>query len=75
LTFPEETMHNEDEIKGKMESAKGKVKERVGDMTGDDELRGRGKADEMGGNARQTFGKGRRKAGEALEDLGDKLKR
>jgi uncharacterized protein YjbJ (UPF0337 family) len=67
-------MHNDDEIKGKMDRAKGKVKEGVGAMTGDDELRGEGQADEMGGNARETFGKGRRKAGETLEDLGDKLK-
>jgi hypothetical protein len=28
----------------------------------------------MGGNARETIGKGRRKAGEALDDLGDKIK-
>jgi uncharacterized protein YjbJ (UPF0337 family) len=68
-------MHNDDELKGKMDRAKGKIKEGVGRMTGDDELRGEGKADEIGGNARETFGKGRRKAGEALDDLGDKLKR
>jgi uncharacterized protein YjbJ (UPF0337 family) len=67
-------MHNEDEIKGKMERAKGKVKEGIGDMTGNEELRGEGEADELGGNARETFGKGRRKVGEALDDLGDKLK-
>jgi uncharacterized protein YjbJ (UPF0337 family) len=68
-------MHNQDEIKGKMERAKGKVNEHVSDMTSNDQLRGQGEADEMGGNARETFGKGRRKVGEALEDVGDKLKR
>jgi uncharacterized protein YjbJ (UPF0337 family) len=68
-------MHNQDEIKGRMERAKGKVKEGIGDMTGDEELRGEGKADEIGGNARETLGKGRRKVGETLDDLGDKLKR
>ncbi|HEY7169652.1 MAG TPA: CsbD family protein [Vicinamibacterales bacterium] len=68
-------MHNQDEIKGKMERARGKAKERIGDMTGDEKLRGEGEADEIGGNARKTFGEGRRKVGEALDDLGDKLKR
>ena len=68
-------MRNEDEIKGRIERAKGKVKERVGDVTGDDRLRGEGKADEMGGNARETFGKGRRKVGEAIHDVGDEIKR
>jgi len=68
-------MRNKDEMKGKVEHAKGDIKERIGDMTGDDKLRGEGEADKMSGNARETFGKGRRKVGEALEDLGDQLKR
>jgi len=67
-------MQNKDELKGKMDEAKGKVKEQVGDMTGDDRMRSQGKIDEMGGNARETIGKGRRKVGEALDDLGDKIK-
>ena len=68
-------MHNKDEMKGTVERAKGRVKEQVGDMTGDEKLRGEGEVGKLSGNARETLGKGRRKAGEALEDLGDKLKR
>ena len=68
-------MHDKEEIRGQMERVKGKVKERVGDLTGNEQLRGQGEADEIGGNARETFGEGRRKVGEALDDLGDKLKR
>jgi uncharacterized protein YjbJ (UPF0337 family) len=68
-------MQNEDEIKGKIDRAKGKIKEGVGDMTGDEKLQSEGKAEELGGNVQETFGKGRRKVGEALDDLGDKLKR
>ena len=68
-------MHNKDEMKGQIERAKGSVKEQVGEMNGDDRLRGEGEADKLSGNARETLGKGRRKTGEALEDLGDKLKR
>ena len=37
-------MQNQDEIKGKVERAKGKVKERVGDMTGNERLRDEGEA-------------------------------
>ena len=29
-------MRNKDEMKGKVEHAKGNIKERIGDMTGDD---------------------------------------
>jgi len=57
-----------------MERAKANGKERVADMNGDGKLRGQGEAAEMGGNARETFGKGRREVGEALDDLGTKLK-
>jgi uncharacterized protein YjbJ (UPF0337 family) len=62
-------------MKGKMEHAKGRARERVGDPTSDDRLRGEGKADKLSGNARETPGKGRRQAGEALDDPGDKLER
>jgi uncharacterized protein YjbJ (UPF0337 family) len=67
-------MQNNDELKGKMDQAKGKAKEAAGDITGNDRLHDEGKVDEMGGNARETIGKGRRKVGEALDDLGDKMK-
>ena len=68
-------MWNKDEMQGKMEHAKGKAKEELGDMTGDDKMRDEGRAEEIGGNARDTLGKGRRKVGEALDDLGDEIKR
>ena len=66
---------NKDEIRGKAEEIKGKVKQGVGEATGDQQLHDEGVADELKGNVQQTFGKGKRKVGEALEDLGDKLKK
>jgi uncharacterized protein YjbJ (UPF0337 family) len=51
------------------------MKERVGDATDNDRLRGEGEADEISGNARETLGKGRRKVGEAIDELGDKINR
>ena len=66
---------NHDEIEGKAKEAKGKIKKNVGEMTNDQRLRDEGVADELEGNTQETFGEGRRKVGNAIENLGDKLKR
>jgi len=71
----QEAVMNRDEIDGKTDQVKGKVKQAVGDLTDDDRLRGEGAADELVGDAKEGFGRGRRKVGEAIEDLGDKVKR
>jgi len=68
-------MWNKDQIKGKADQAKGHVKETVGGLTDNDDLRGEGKADDMRGKAEDTFGNARRKVGNALDDLGKKIKR
>ena len=68
-------MTNRDEIAGKTEQLKGKVKQVVGEATGNEELRGEGVADEAAGNVQEGFGKARRKVGEAIENLGENLKR
>ena len=65
---------NRDELEGKGEQVKGKIKQAAGDLTDDEELHGEGVADEAAGNVQEGFGKARRKVGEAIEDLGDKLK-
>lgn len=66
---------NKDEMDGKFDQLKGKVKQATGDLTDNDRLRDEGVADEAGGEVQEGFGRGRRKVGEAIEDLGDKLKR
>jgi uncharacterized protein YjbJ (UPF0337 family) len=68
-------MWNKDEVKGKADQAKGRAKEAVGDLTGDDRMRGEGAADEIGGDVQEAWGKGRRKVGKALDDLGDNIKK
>jgi uncharacterized protein YjbJ (UPF0337 family) len=65
---------NRDELEGKGDQLKGKVKQGVGDLTGNDKMKGEGHADEASGNVQEGFGRGRRKVGEAIEDVGDKLK-
>lgn len=66
---------NRDEAQGKTDQLKGKVKQAAGDLTDDERLHDEGVADEAAGKVQEGFGKGRRKVGEALEDLGDTLKR
>lgn len=65
---------NKDELDGKAESVKGKIKQGVGDLTDNDQLRDEGAADEVKGDLQEGFGKARRKVGETIEDVGDKLK-
>jgi uncharacterized protein YjbJ (UPF0337 family) len=62
-------------VQGKTDQVKGKIKESVGKATDDEQLRDEGTADKAAGNVEEAYGKGRRKVGEALNDLGDKIGR
>jgi uncharacterized protein YjbJ (UPF0337 family) len=66
---------NKDELEGKAEALKGKIKQAAGDLTDDDQLHDEGVVDEAAGNTRETIGRGRRKVGEAIEDIGEALKK
>jgi uncharacterized protein YjbJ (UPF0337 family) len=66
---------NRDELEGKAEAIKGKMKQAAGDMTDNERLHDEGVADEAAGDTQEALGRGRRKVGEAIEDLGDKIKR
>jgi uncharacterized protein YjbJ (UPF0337 family) len=66
---------NRDEIHGKKDQLKGKIKQAAGDLTDDERLHDEGVADEAAGKVQEGFGRGRRKVGEALEDVGKNLKR
>jgi uncharacterized protein YjbJ (UPF0337 family) len=66
---------NRDEVKGKAEKLKGKVKQAAAHLTDDERLHDEGVVDETAGKVQEGFGKGRRKVGEALDELADKLKR
>ena len=66
---------NRDELDGKMDQVKGKLKQATGDLTDNDRLHDEGVADEAAGEVQEGFGRGRRKVGEAIEDLGENLKR
>jgi uncharacterized protein YjbJ (UPF0337 family) len=66
---------NRDELDGKAKQVKGKIKQGVGDLTDDERLREEGLADEAEGDVQEHFGTARRKVGEAVEDLAEKIKR
>ena len=64
---------NEDEVKGNLNKASGTVKENVGRALGDPVVESEGADQRAGGDIQAGFGKARRKVGEAVKDLGDKL--
>lgn len=66
---------NRDEMEGKWDQAKGKVKETAGEVFDDADLEAEGRADRAGGDVQEGFGKARRKVGETIEDIGDSIKR
>jgi uncharacterized protein YjbJ (UPF0337 family) len=66
---------NRDELEGKAKEVKGRVKQSVGDLTDDEDLRDEGVADEVEGEVQAGFGRAKRKVGEAIEEVGEKIKR
>jgi uncharacterized protein YjbJ (UPF0337 family) len=66
-------MWNKDEVDGKADQLKGKLKEKLGELKDDDQLRDEGKDDQVGGEIEEGLGKGRRKVGEAIKDIGNKI--
>ena len=65
---------NKDELNGKGDQVKGKVKQAWGDLTDDERVHDEGVADEASGKVQEGFGKARRKVGEAIEDVAHKVK-
>ena len=65
---------NKDEVQGKVERAKGYVKEQIGKVTDDPDLEAEGNAQRGAGAVQENVGKARRKVGEAVKKLGDAIK-
>jgi uncharacterized protein YjbJ (UPF0337 family) len=63
---------NRDEMKGKVDKAKGYIKEETGEITGNEDLEAEGRAERAGGTARETLGKAERNAKKAV-DKADEL--
>jgi uncharacterized protein YjbJ (UPF0337 family) len=68
-------MMNRDELEGKAEALKGKIKKAAGDLTDNPDLHDEGVADEVEGQTRDTIGRARRKVGGVIEDVGEAIKK
>ena len=66
---------NKDEMEGNWDKTIGAVKENVGRTINDRDLEAEGKMDRAKGHVKETFGEARRKTGEAIEDIGEEIKR
>jgi len=61
-------------VGGTADEAKGRVKEAVGDLTDDDDLRREGKVDRATGKAKDAAENAKDKAGEAADRVREKIK-
>jgi uncharacterized protein YjbJ (UPF0337 family) len=66
---------NRDEVEGKAQALKGRIKQATGDVTNDPRSHDEGVADQVAGTMQDAVGRVRRKVGEAIEDVGTVMKR
>lgn len=64
---------NKDQIKGRIEQAKGSVKEASGKIVGNDRLQTEGVADQLKGNLQAGYGDAKQDAKAKVQHLIDKL--
>lgn len=64
---------NNDEVEGKVENIGGKIKEGIGNLTGDRDLEAEGEADQAEGKTQETWGKFKRGVGDAVDAVGDAI--
>ncbi len=69
------SLPNRDEVDGKLDQAKGAVKENVGRAIGDRDMETEGIADRASGNVQEGYGEAKRKTGDAIKDVGDAIGR
>lgn len=67
-------MWNKNERDGKIEQAQGQVKQAVASLTGDEDLKAEGQADETVGEAKATIGGVQKKVGAAIAAVGNAVK-
>ena len=64
---------NKDEVKGKYEQAKGTVKDKAGELTGNERLEAEGEAQHAKGDVQESWGKVKRNVSNAVEDVADAI--
>ena len=68
-------MWNKNERNGKADQARGRVKQAIGTLTGNDDLKAEGQADETVGKVEAAVGRASRKTGDAITRVGKAVKR
>jgi uncharacterized protein YjbJ (UPF0337 family) len=71
-TQRKESRMNKDQVKGRVEQAKGNVKEGAGKALGDRDLEAEGQVDQAAGKAQATYGDAKEKVKDKLRDAVDK---
>jgi uncharacterized protein YjbJ (UPF0337 family) len=66
---------NKDEVKGKLEQAKGGLKQKAGRALKDGKMEDEGSAERSRGEVQEGFGKARRKVGEKIEEIGKAVRK
>ena len=65
---------NREEIKGKVEKAKGYVKDKAGELMNDPELETEGEIERAKGTVRENVGRVTRKAKDGVEEIAEEIK-
>jgi len=68
-------MWNKNERSGSLDQAKGRVKQAVGDLTGNERLKKEGKVDEVVGQAKTAVGGAEKKVAAAIKSVKSAAKR
>jgi len=64
---------NKDQVAGRVEDAKGKIKEAAGKVTGSEKLKSEGLADQAAGKVQSSYGDAKEKVKDAIKTGADKL--
>ena len=64
---------NKDEVEGKFEQAKGWVKDKAGEVTGNERLEAEGEAQNAAGHGQESWGKLKSGVGDAVDAVGDAI--
>ncbi len=62
---------NKDEVEGKWEQAKGWVKDKAGEATGNERLEAEGEAQNAAGHGQESWGKVKSGVGDAVDAVGE----
>jgi uncharacterized protein YjbJ (UPF0337 family) len=64
---------NKDEVKGKFNQAKGTIKDKAGELTGNRRLEVEGEGEIAKGQTQEAWGETKRKVSNAVKDVADKI--